>query len=100
MAFESFVLAVSWRDGTYGIVEKLEVDNRNDLDWVALEAKYSWHDVSQNSSYQDFAMAVSAPMFQKCAVGTAAKDFFTRTSDAHTFFYLIHRAEWESGFGD
>jgi hypothetical protein len=100
MAFEKTVVAMSWRGGGYGIVEKHSVKDRTDLDWDALEAEYSWNDVSENSSYLDFAMAVSKPMFEKFAVGTEAKAFFSRTSETGAFFYLIHRAEWESGLGE
>lgn len=99
MAFENFVVAISWRNGDYGITEKYSINDRTELDWVSLDAENAWNNVSENSSYQDFVMAVSKPMFNKCARGVGAKEFFTRTSQAekHTMFYLIHRAEYESG---
>lgn len=97
MAFETFVIAMSWRAGAYALVEKYSLNNKSEVDWARLEAEQSWNDISENSSYQDYVMAVGQRMFEKYALGAELKEFIARTSTAPTFFYLLHRAEFESG---
>ena len=99
MAFDWNVVALSWREGVYAVVEKQDFSGFTEIDWSAVEAAHSWSDVSENGGYQDFVMTLNGRQLEPFLVSKRAREFFARTR-ARTFVYLIHRAEWESGLNE
>lgn len=100
MAFDRIVVAMSWREGTYKVIESHTFNGSDALNWKAIEASHTWNDITGDPGYQDQVIVISARQFREYLINDEAHSFYQRTTDAHAFMYLIHRAEWESGLGD
>lgn len=101
MAFDTHLVAISWRLGAYAVVAQTMANVNID---ALREAGYL-HDVSENASYLDEAAIIRKDDFAKFLLpstnqwGKAAAEW-CETLPPETAFIVIHRAEWESGLGD
>lgn len=100
MATDATIVALSWRAGVYAVVEQQQFNGADQIDWRRLGAAHAWNDVSNGQGYQDRVMTLSQDQLEPFLVGAVAREFVARTMKAHTFVYLIHLAEWESGLSD
>ena len=101
MAFDTHLVAISWRHGQYSVVSQTIAH----VDTDALRKAGLLHDVSEGVGYMDEAAIVQKDDFVKFLLPEtnpwhkAAADW-RASLPPETAFIVIHRAEWESGLGD
>lgn len=98
MACDWNVVAIRWREGGY-VVTASEIFNQG-IDWQRLCELAPLRDVSlQPDTYSDQAAVLSRAELQGLLTSNRARVWFYGKA-AEADFFLIHRAEWESGMSD
>lgn len=97
MAFDLEIVAIQWLAGRHFVVAE-NIFN-SDLKSAELKAAFPLHDVSENSAYIDEATILSRTQLLSFVNSDRLQAWLDNEAKDGTFF-LIHRAEWESGLGD
>lgn len=97
MASDHTLIAVAWRGGEYAVLETKAFNTTREIDWTALLAAHPLKDVAPDVGYADGAAVLAPFHLEEFIRGPEARAFADRTKAAGAFFYLVHRAEWESG---
>lgn len=100
MAFDHTIVAISWLDGRYSVIESGKFGSLSQIDWNALKRAHPWNDITGETQYLDHVMTLSPEQLSPFVCGDAARAFLDRTRQAGVFVYLLHRGEWESGIAD
>ena len=101
MAFETNLIAISWKQGQYVVVSQTIAH----VDTDSLRRGGLLHDVSDDVGYMDEAAIIQKNDLGKFLLPEtnpwhkAAADWFVALP-AETTFIVVHRAEWESGLDD
>jgi hypothetical protein len=94
MAFDRIIVAIGQRAGVYSVTASEFFNSNNDIDWPALEAFRAFADVSGTTGYVDQAIVLSPEQLQRFVRSDKARQF---VANADAAFFVVHRAEWESG---
>ena len=101
MAFETHIIALSWRNGNYAVVAQTTVP----VNTETLEKDGLFNNVSENTSFIDEAAILHKNDFRKYLLPES--DLFYETAlewytslPKETVFIIVHRAEWESCLAD
>lgn len=97
-AFDTNLVAISWRGGQYGVVSQTMAH----VNSSALRDAKLLHNVSEDAGYLDEAAIVQKADFRKFLIPEAscraALDWFC-SLPSEVMFIVVHRAEWDSGLG-
>jgi len=99
MAFNTNLVAISWRADIYTVVSQVNAA----VDTGALKRERLLHDVSHNSGYVDEAALIEKSNLAKfflppeSAWARRAQDWYS-SLPAEATFILVHLFEWESGY--
>lgn len=98
MAYDYNVVAIRWREGKYAVTAS-ETFNQG-IDWARLCELAPLRRVPmQPDTYIDEATVLSRAELQCLLTNDRARVWFYGQA-AEADFFLIHRAEWESGLSD
>jgi hypothetical protein len=98
MAYDLNVVAIRWRDGGYAVTASATFNQG--IDWPRLCELAPLRDVSlQPEAYIDQAAVLSRAELQGLLTNDRARVWFYGQA-AEADFFLIHRAEWESGLSE
>lgn len=101
MAFETNLIALSWRDGRYAVISHLIAHINTEL----LRNEGRLHNVSGGTGYVDEATILSRAQFERYLLpeslpwSRSVQEWYS-TLPNEVAFIIVHRAEWESGMGD
>lgn len=101
MAFFINLIALRWKAGRYEVHSQVEAS----IDIWQLDQKNLMLDVSENSSYLDEMTILARRALPQYLADrghttySAARSWYESLPEDVPFI-LVHRGEWESGFGD
>ncbi|RME67765.1 MAG: hypothetical protein D6781_12530 [Verrucomicrobia bacterium] len=101
MAFETVIIALSWREGKYAVVDSIS----GPINEQALLCEGRFQDVSSNPGYVDQMAVFAKDQFRRYLLWpnderTAEVRQWYDALPEEVAFILVHRAEWESGLPD
>jgi len=101
MAFETIIIALSWRDAEYSVVSRIHAPVNEE----AIDREGRFQDVSSNPGYVDQMAIFEKGQFRRYLLWpnddrtTEVRQWYD-TLPEDVAFILVHRSEWESGLAD